>query len=70
MWVEVMYLFSLKHEIIGCNAYMKWQSQVVASESDSIVHMQSANNYLLKCQKLLPQKTWNDRWVKFDSLVI
>ena len=35
---------------------------VVASESDSIVSMQSAppTNYLLKCQKLPPQKTQNE----------
>ena len=40
-------------------------TRVVASESDSIVFfvsMQSASpiNYLLKCQKLQPQKTQNE----------
>ena len=48
-----MYLFSLKHEIIvfyGCNG----TTRVVASESDSIVHMQSAppNNQVPKTTTL------------------
>ena len=51
-----MYLFSLKHEIIvfyGLSLY-EVTTQVVASESDSIVHMQSAppNNKVTKITTL------------------
>ena len=44
------------HYALSCD---NWS---IASESDSIVSMQSASpiNYLLKCQKLPPQKTQNE----------
>ena len=61
MCKHLMYLFSLKHEIIvfyGLSIY-EVTTQVVASESDSIVHMQSAppNN---KVTKITTLKDWNE----------
>ena len=65
MCKHLMYLFSLKHEIIvfyGLSLY-EVTTQVVASESDSIVHMQSAppppppNN---KVTKITTLKDWNE----------
>ena len=62
-----MYLFSLKHEIIvfyGLSLY-EVTTQVVASESDSIVHMQSAppNNKVTKITTLKDSE-WNGIYVQ------